>query len=140
MLTRQFPSPGDRQTILDDSRYPQGALKLCVPETERRQNHISQIERNHPLLQIALDCLKDKDIERPSADQLCKNVAALKERNEYKNAIEKYERDNCREEMLQDLQQTLEEKKHVIDEKDVVIAEREQQLRGCTQQLLQAHQ
>ena len=40
-LTLEFPKPGDRQKILDDPRFPQGTLKLCIPEIERRQNHIS---------------------------------------------------------------------------------------------------
>ena len=140
ILTREFPKPGDRQTIVNDSRYPQGALKLCVPERERRQNHISQINPNHPLLPIALNCLKDRDNERPSAHQLCESVAALKGMIEYRNSQEKTEGNICRDEVLQqiwDLQQRLEEKNHVIDQKDEMIAEREQQLRGCTQELHQ---
>ena len=33
-LTQEFPKPGDRQMTIDDPHYPQGALKLCVPEIE----------------------------------------------------------------------------------------------------------
>ena len=83
IVTRQFPKPGDRLITLSDPRYPQGAVKLCVPEIERRQNHISTIEPNHPLKQVALDCLKDRDVERLSAQQLCEKVAALKEDPQY---------------------------------------------------------
>ena len=53
--------------------------EVRIPETERRQNHISRIDPNHALLQVALLCLKDRDVERPSAQQLCERVAALKE-------------------------------------------------------------
>ena len=41
---------------------------------------------NHSLLPIALDCLKDADGERPSAQQLCERLAALKETAKHKNA------------------------------------------------------
>ena len=123
-LTREFPKPGDRQMTIDDPRYPQGALKLCVPEMERRQNHISQVDPNHPLLPIAVNCLKDRDVERPSAQQLCERVAALKETSKYKAVREReYEE-------IQSLQQNLEKKNHVIDQK-------EQQLRQCREELTQ---
>ena len=49
IVTRQFPKPGDRLVTLNDPHYPQGAVKLCLPEIERRQNHISTIDPNHPL-------------------------------------------------------------------------------------------
>ena len=44
IVVRLFPKPGDRLVTLNDPRYPQGAVKLCVPEIERRQNHISIID------------------------------------------------------------------------------------------------
>ena len=47
---------------------------MRLAEVDRRQNHISQVDPNNPLLPIALDCLKDEDIERPSAQQLCERV------------------------------------------------------------------
>ena len=138
ILTRKFPNPGDRQRIVDDARFPQGALKLCVPERERRQNHISEIDPTHPLLPIALNSLKDRDSERPSADQLCESIAALKDSIEYKNAQENSEGNSCKVlQEIQELRQTLKEKNLVIEEKDVVIAEREQQLIRCTQELNQ---
>ena len=132
-LTREFPKPGDRQTIFDDPRFPRGALKLCVPEIERRQNHISQIDPNHPLLPIALDCLKDRDVERPSAQQLCERVAALKETSKYKNACERVSDSSDKDgeyEKIQSLQQNLEEKNSIIDKK-------EHQLRQCREEMTQ---
>ena len=38
-----------------------------IPEVDRRQYHISLVDPNHTLLPISLDCLKYRDIERPSA-------------------------------------------------------------------------
>jgi hypothetical protein len=58
-----------------------------VSELERRQNHIGGIDPNHPLKQVALDCLKDRDVERPSAQQLCERVAALKEDPQYSKSV-----------------------------------------------------
>ena len=56
---------------------------MQIPEIERRQKHISQVDPNHSLLPIALDCLKDEASERPSAHQLCERVADLKEKPKY---------------------------------------------------------
>ncbi len=59
---------------------PKGTLiEVCISEVECRQNHIAKVEPNHTRLQIILDCLKDRDVERPSAQQLSERVAALKE-------------------------------------------------------------
>ena len=81
ILTRQFPKPGDRleRVELNHPRIRTGTVLVEVPEVERRQNHISQVDPNHLLLPIAFNCLKDKDSERPSAHQLCERVADLKE-------------------------------------------------------------
>ena len=83
ILTRQFPNPGNQLQRIELSHpgLPMGSV--LVPEVNRRQNHISQIDPNHFLLPIALDCLKDKGSECPSAHQLCKRVADLKEMPTY---------------------------------------------------------
>ena len=61
--------------------------EVAIPESERRQNHISEIDPSQPLLQVALDCLRDEDIERPSAQQLCERVAALKGDPQYRESM-----------------------------------------------------
>ena len=85
MLTREFPNPGDRRRVIS-SKYPgipSGVLEIRVPEIDRRQDQINKVDPNHPLLAVALNCLKDNHIERPSAQDLCERVAALKESSEY---------------------------------------------------------
>ena len=77
VLTREFPNPGDRTIYIDDPRV-EYAIAVHVPEVERRQKHISKIDPSHLLLPIALDCLKDRDVERPTAHQLCEKIEALK--------------------------------------------------------------
>ena len=145
IVTRQFPKPGDRLITLNDSRYPQGAVKLCVPEIERRQIHISTIDPNHPLKQVALDCLKDRDVERPSAQQLCERVAALKENPQYSESVRVVEarstaeRDRSDErdrklislrqqhnQEIQGLQQIIQSQKSHLADKDQTITRKEE--------------
>ena len=158
MLTRQFPNPGDRRRRIEINHpgLPSGTMaEVLVPETERRQNHISIIDPNHTLLQVSLDCLKDRDVERPSAQQLCERVAALKESPEYSESVRDAEERNTAEQgrgverdreirslrqqhtqQVQGLQQIiqsqvsrLEEKDQVLREKDVTIAAGQQEIR-----------
>ena len=85
ILTRKFPQPGDRfNTVpINHPRFPSGRVEVRVPEIERRANHISEINTAHPLLPIALDCLKNQEGERPSTGELCQRLAALKDTPEY---------------------------------------------------------
>ena len=89
ILTRCFPEPGDRhKTIrIDHPQFPCGTVDVRVSEIERRQNHISRVYPNHPLLPIALHSLKDSDAERPSARELCHKVAALKETPQFTKSV-----------------------------------------------------
>ena len=161
ILTRQFPKPGDRQVTLNDPRYPQGSVKLCVPEIERRQNHISEIDPNHPLLPVALNCLKDRDVERLSAQQLCERVAALKNDSQYSEDLKAVERHTAElggyEELrsarqeIQSLQQVVRSQRNQLDrtvaenlqsimKKDQVILEKEQELQQNGKQLARLEQ
>ena len=126
-LTREFPNPGDQQITINDPRYPR-PIKRNIPEIERRQNHIERVDPNHPLLPIALDCLKDTDTERPSARQLCQRIAALKETAKYRNASERVEDSNGEQEQIQSIRRNLEEKNRIIGQKDSMLAQKEQQL------------
>jgi hypothetical protein len=143
-MTQEFPKPGDRQITINDPRYPR-PIKMNIPEIERRQNHIHEVDPSHPLLPIALNCLKDDDDERPSAQQLCERIAALKKTDKYKNASEgvKNASGDCKErehEQIQRLQQKLEANNHIIGQKDVVIAEKQQQLRQSRENIQQQSQ
>ena len=85
ILTQLFPAPGDRQEKLGTlpGLHKRRKMTVIVLEVERRKNHIDLVDPNHPLLPIALDCLKDVESERPSAQQICERVATLKEGAEY---------------------------------------------------------
>ena len=113
MLTRQFPKPGDRlqEVEFNHPGVPAGTVCVRVPEVNRRQNHISKIPPNNSLLPIALDCLKDKDIERPSAHQLCERVADLKGKSDYRDSARAVQDEN---EQIQQLRQQIQEKDQTI--------------------------
>ena len=86
VLTRLFPQPGDRNEPIQDGRYGGTVLMRLIPEVERRRNHISLIDPGYTLLQIALECLRDESFERPSAQQLCESIGALKENRLYRDS------------------------------------------------------
>ena len=81
ILTRQFPQPTKRrQEITVESEE---VVEMCISEYERRHNHISMVNISNPLLSVALSCLKDIDIQRPTAHILCRRMAALKNSSNY---------------------------------------------------------
>jgi serine/threonine-protein kinase TNNI3K len=88
IITRNFPNPGDASRYVEDPRYPTGRALVQFPEVERRKYDIDLIKPSHPLLPIALECLKDRDAERPSADNLCDRLASLKRELVYTHSVE----------------------------------------------------
>lgn len=62
-------------------------LEQRVSEIEQWQNHISQIEQDHPLLPVVHDCSKDEDVARPFAHQLSSRIAALKDGPKYAESV-----------------------------------------------------
>ena len=90
IITRNFPNPGDASKYVDiqDPRFPSGRVLVQFLETERRKINIDLIEPSHPLRPIALHCLKDRDTERPSADELCGRLASLKREPRYAHSVE----------------------------------------------------
>ena len=157
ILTRKFPKPGNRRKEVEINHpgFPSGVVEVRISEVERRQNHISTIDPNHTLLPIAFDCLKDKDVERPSAQQLCERVAFLKEGPQYSESVRAFEAISVAEQdrsderdrelrslrqqhsqQVQGLQQViqlqttqLEEKDQTITRKDQIITQTDQAVR-----------
>ena len=129
ILTRLFPKPGDRMQKLELNHpgLPVGTVYVPVQEVNRRQNHISQVDPDHPLLPVILDCLKDKDNERPSTHQLCERVADLKRMEKY---IDNARTVQDKDEVIQSLASRVEEKDRTISSKE----EENQQLRQQLQQ------
>ena len=82
-LTRLYPNPGDQCTEkqVNDPDTPGATCTamISVKEVNRRRDHINMIAPQHPLLSIALKCLKDKPNDRPSAQELCEMIQKVKE-------------------------------------------------------------
>ena len=117
IMTRLFPQPADRSKDV-------GILARKISERERRQSHIGKIDSNHPLLAVALNCLKDRDIERPSTLELCKLLATLKGNSDYSESVrladdtvrQEYEVQRLREEQEEEILLLEREKDREIDE------------------------
>ena len=147
IMTRLFPHPGDRRKEVEIENV--GILEKRISECERRQDHICKIDQQNPLLAVALDCLKDKDIERPSTVELCGLVASLKQNRKYHESMsvskEQSHKVAQREESLQqqhtqqieDLQQTIQFQVVSLEEKDQVIMQQDEAIAAGLQEIQQ---
>ena len=91
ILTRLFPAPTARFKVLDvsqDPRFTCSTVNAPVDETDRRSNHLDLIHERHPLKTLALSCLKDTEVLRPSAQELSETLRDLKQSREYSESIE----------------------------------------------------
>ena len=88
VCTQLWPEPGPRTQNIPFPASPTGSIEMPVLETERRKNHIEMIDSAHPLLSVAMDCLKFKEDDRPSAEELCQRLADLKEKTEYSESVQ----------------------------------------------------
>ena len=77
IITRCFPNPGDAHKKSTFRGFAQ------IPEAKRRKKDIDQIKPGHPLLPTALASIKDNDKQRPSADDLCMRLSALRKEPSY---------------------------------------------------------
>ena len=114
VLTRKFPKPGERRREIRVVGH-RGVVEQCISEIERRQNHISQIDPTHPLLSTALECLKDRNVERLSARQICERLGTLKESAKYTDSMRQHV------EQAQDLQLIIHSQSICLHEKDQII-------------------
>ena len=155
IVTQQFPKPSNRKRRVSISHpdLPSDTIvEVPILEIERRQNHISTIDPNHILLPIVHDCLKNRDVERPSGQQLCERVAVLKEDPQYSESVRVAEARGLAEQdrsderdrelrslrqqysqQIQDLQRSqmshLAEKDQIIVRRDQSIIQKDQALR-----------
>ena len=135
IMTRLFPQPGDRRKEIEIENM--GLVEKRISEQERRQNHISEVDPNHPLKAIALSCLKDKDVERPSAEELCRRIASVKRTHKYRESVregEQQSREIAQREgslrrqyaqQIEGLQQVIQTQLIRLDEKDQVMEEKD---------------
>ena len=161
IMTRQSPDPGDRfqAMVISDPRIPSGRVQVEVPEIERRRSHIDLIDPTHPLLPVALNCLKDSDRERPSCHELCGHMSTLKASPKYIESVqqsqmntkptqsvdrESREREIQQSQQIRDLQQQLhtlhDQLQEKEQEKEAAIAAHQQEIQQLRQQLQSSEQ
>ena len=90
ILTREFPAPTARFKKMDVSHDPKFNCKtvnIPVPETERRSEHLGMINDGNPLKTMALNCLKDAEKSRPSAQDLSITLQEMKQLEQYKESV-----------------------------------------------------
>ena len=136
IVTRQFPDPSPRMKKVRDPRFPVG-IQVPVLDIERRKSHIDLIDPTNPLLSIATKCLNYNEEDRPSAQELCHRLAALKGVQQYRDSVQQAQ-ERSRElqqqqKQIQDLQQQLQVRDDQVREKDSVIATREQKIQQLEQ-------
>ena len=88
IMTRQFPDPGPAMQVVEDSRSPTGTTNMPVLDSERRKSHINLIDPTHALLPTALSCLSYLEKDRPSAQDLCQQLATFKEAPHYIHSMQ----------------------------------------------------
>ena len=71
IVTREAPTPTLQQK------------PLPLSEVDRRQQHIQKIASTHPLRDIALQCLKDTALERPTAKKVVTKLTAVRYHPQY---------------------------------------------------------
>ena len=103
ILTRQFPNPTDRFRLVYSSEFGQ-EVRVLVPETERREAHLKLIPDTHSLKPLALQCLKKKENERPSAVQLSERLSELKQSSQYRESMHQTQSSSDIQQLQQQLQ------------------------------------
>ena len=88
IATRKFPDPGPRFKVISVPGYPEGSVRVAIPETQRRSSHLHLIPDSHSLKTVAVSCLKDKEKERPSAQELGEVLSELKQAPEYMESLD----------------------------------------------------
>ena len=92
IMTRKFPDAEPRFEVIqlpNNPRFPRGTTaRVPIPEKQCRSAHLKLINGTHPLKAMALNCLKDKDLERPSAQQLSNSLSELKAAPQYAESKE----------------------------------------------------
>ena len=136
VITREFPKPKDQfQTReLFDPQFPSQRIRarVLVPEQKRRQSHIKLIPAAHPLRPIALDCIKDRDAERPTAEQICETLEQFKSTPLYASSVQQV-RD--RELQLTTQRQTIETNKQQLQHQRVIIQDKDRQIQDKDRQI-----
>ena len=147
IITKEAPTPDTRETLTPSIREQQlDVISLGVrvvqivttipqqqlaplSEVDRRQQHIQKIASTHPLRDIALQCLKDTAMERPTVKKVVTKLNAVRYHPQYEDSL-KQEREKAQREIAQ-LKEKLKSKEELAlkqtqeSEKQMGLARRE---------------
>ena len=131
--TRLYPNPGPRNREVPFPASPTGRIQVPVLDVERRKEQIDKISPAHPLLPVATECLKYDQQDRPSAQQLCEQLATLKEAPQYSESKQRVQESSSpvgndttdKDRTIRELHQQVQEKNHVIRDNAQVIQEKD---------------
>ena len=112
IITRQFPNPTDRFRTLHETKVKEESeddeddneVRQVVPETERREAHLKLIPDTHSMKPLALQCLKKKERQRPSALQLSERLSELKNSSRYRESMQRIQSSAEIQQLQQQLQ------------------------------------
>ena len=134
IMTRQFPDPGPAVQVVEDSRSPTGTIKIPVLDSERRKSHIDIVDPTHSLLPTALSCLSYSEKDRPSAQDLCRQLAAVKEAPRYQLQILQREL-QTKDQQLQDSQRRTHTLQQELQTKDQQLQDSQRRTHTLQQEL-----
>ena len=139
--TRLYPNPGPRRREVPFPASPTGRIEMPVMDIERRKEQIDMISPAHPLLPVATECLKYDQEDRPSAQQLCEQLATLKEAPQYSESKQRVQESSSpvgndttdKDRTIRELHQQVLEMGQVIQGKDHVLQQRDHVIRDNAQ-------
>ena len=139
IITRNYPDPGPDMLERDDPSSPTGVVFAPIPEIERRKNHIDLIDPEHPMLPVIRSCLKDKERERPSAQQLCQQIVLLKQAPEYAQSKQEptpqERRIQEQEQLIQDQHKEMQEQQRAVQDMQTEFERFEEQTQDLEQKI-----
>ena len=133
IMTRLFPDPGPRFKFNTIPGHPDARVPAL--ETERRASHLKLIAATCPLKAVAVHCLKGKERERPTAQQLNNTLSEMKQAPQYTESLQQSqtwvqgerEFDSSRRQM-RDLQQQVSTYREEIQLKEQVVDQKQREI------------
>lgn len=146
ILNRKYPEP----TALHRDSTSSETLTI-IPEIERRKNDLDLCDPSNPLLQLAISCISNNPLERPTAEKMCRLLSVLKNTAPYKESVQSTtnRQENKNKDVPNDFiliemddrndyyTSKMTALQNRLDEQDQLIADKDNLLRLRNQQLLQ---
>ena len=114
IITSNFPEPTKATVTVHDPKYPTGRILVPVPEVERRKKDVELINHTHPIKPISLSCLRDIEKERPSAQDICRQLVHLRQGEKYSESMQQALHGEAAHQRLKEEYQRLEKDQHTL--------------------------